>query len=306
MTSPSSVTCDAIHPGTKPHKTDPPPNKPTFNYPKTPPYPLTSENIQNLKKWRLDQFATTVFNKSGKFLAMFGPPAHIHLKDGAILKAKHNPIPVPYHNREEVKKALWDDVKRGIITPIPIGTPTNWCSTMVITAKKNGKPRRTVDYQHLNSQCNRKQNTRTFAHTPSSKIPRALSRLLLHNRPGLKERPALIQPSLHTWGGRWRSHCPNAQDKIITTLTTWTAQLADKNMSMCGPVYSNACIATPGLEGNHCPQNAHIIKSDSLRCVNNIQVQVQYTTELRHFWKMILCYLHTECYFLLIQIPNNS
>ena len=31
--------------------------------------------------------------------------------------------------------------------------PTDWCSTMVITAKKNGKPRRTIDYQHLNSQC---------------------------------------------------------------------------------------------------------------------------------------------------------
>ena len=33
--------------------------------------------------------------------------------------------------------------------------PTDWCSTMVITAKKNGKPRRTIDYQHLNSQCKR-------------------------------------------------------------------------------------------------------------------------------------------------------
>ena len=50
-----------------------------FDYPKTPPYPLISENIQNLKQWLLDQFATTMFNKSGKF-----PPAHIHLKDGAI------------------------------------------------------------------------------------------------------------------------------------------------------------------------------------------------------------------------------
>ena len=40
-----------------------------------------------------------------------------------------------------------------IITPMPIGMPTDWCSMMLITAKKNGKPRRTIDYQHLNSQC---------------------------------------------------------------------------------------------------------------------------------------------------------
>ena len=60
MTSPLSVTWDAIHPGTQPHKTDPPPNKPKFDYPKTPPYLPTSENIQNLKKWQLDQFVTTV------------------------------------------------------------------------------------------------------------------------------------------------------------------------------------------------------------------------------------------------------
>ena len=97
----------------------------------------------------MDQFATTVFNKSGKFPAMSGSPAHIHLNDGAIPKTK----PVPYHYRDEVKKALWDDVERGIITPVPISGGTDWCSIMVITAKKNGKPRRTMDYQHLNSQC---------------------------------------------------------------------------------------------------------------------------------------------------------
>ena len=128
MTSPPSVTCDAIPPGT-----DSPPNKPKFDYPKNPLYPPTSENIQNLKKWLLDQFATTVYNKSGKLPAMSGPPADTHLKDGAITKTKHNPIPVPYHCREEIKMALWNDVKRGIITPVPISTPTDWSSIMVIT-----------------------------------------------------------------------------------------------------------------------------------------------------------------------------
>ena len=101
MTSPLLATCDAIH-----HKINPPANKTKFNYPKTPLYPPTGENIQKLKEWLLDQFAITVFNNSRIFPAMSGPPAHIYLKEGATPKAKHKPILVPYHYKEEVKKAL--------------------------------------------------------------------------------------------------------------------------------------------------------------------------------------------------------
>ena len=34
-----------------------------------------------------------------------------------------------------------------------MGTPTDCCSVMVVRAKKDGSPRRTVDFQYLNSQC---------------------------------------------------------------------------------------------------------------------------------------------------------
>ena len=171
MTSPPSKICEAIRPDIQRHNIQNPAKTPKFDYPKTPPYPPNNSNIQKLKEWLLDNFATTVFNNSGKFPAMSGPPAHIHLKEGATPKAKHNPIPVPYHYKEEVKKALWDDVKRGIITPVPIGTPTDWCSTMVITAKKNGKPRRTVDYQHLNSQCKRETHYTSSPFQLSMQVP---------------------------------------------------------------------------------------------------------------------------------------
>ena len=36
---------------------------------------------------------------------------------------------------------------------MPVGSATEWCSTMVVTSKKDGRPRRTVDFQPLNSQC---------------------------------------------------------------------------------------------------------------------------------------------------------
>ena len=97
--------------------------------------------------------AKTVFKDNGEFPPISSPTAHNHLKEEAFAKAKHNPIPVPSHFKEPVRQALWEDEKRGIITPVLPGMATDWCSTMVITDKKNGKPQRTIDYQHLNSQC---------------------------------------------------------------------------------------------------------------------------------------------------------
>ena len=65
------------------NKIDLPTNKHKFIYPKTPPHPPTSEKIEKLEKWLLDQFATATFNNSRKFPAMSDPPAHIHLKEGS-------------------------------------------------------------------------------------------------------------------------------------------------------------------------------------------------------------------------------
>ena len=170
------IRCDAVHsepPLSEVDLSEKQKTKTNSNYPRTPPFSPTSENVHKLKKWLLERFANTVFNSSGKFPTMSGPPAHIHLKEGSTPKARHNPIPVPYHYKEQVKEALWEDVKRGIISPVPIGTPTDWCSTMVITAKKkqNGKPRRTVDYQHLNPQCKRETHHTSSPFQLSLQVP---------------------------------------------------------------------------------------------------------------------------------------
>ena len=39
---------------------------------------------------------------------------------------------------------------KGIIEAVPAGEPTEWCSRMVVVPKKDGRPRRTVDFQRLN------------------------------------------------------------------------------------------------------------------------------------------------------------
>ena len=61
-----------------------------------------------------------------------------------------------------MKAGLDRDVRLGVIEPVPIGEPVTWCHRMVICAKKNGKPRRTIDFQALNIHA-----TRETHHTQS-------------------------------------------------------------------------------------------------------------------------------------------
>ena len=61
-----------------------------------------------------------------------------------------------------MKEDLDRDVRLGIIEPVPPGTPTLWCSRMVVAPKKDGTPRRTVDLQKLNAATMRETH-----HTPS-------------------------------------------------------------------------------------------------------------------------------------------
>ena len=143
--------------------------------PQQTPYPPTVENIPKLKKWLVDSFEKTAFSKideDGNFPFMLaGPPAHIHLKEGAVPRARHNPIPVPFHMKEAVKKAIDEDVRKGILRPVPLGTTTKWCSTMVVQPKKDGRPRRTVDYQHLNTQCMRETHHQQSPFNLAMQVP---------------------------------------------------------------------------------------------------------------------------------------
>ena len=76
--------------------------------------------------------------------------------------AYHSPIPIPIHWQDDVKAGLDRDVRLGVLEPVPVGEPVTWCHRMVICAKKNGKPRRTIDFQSLNSHA-----TRETHHTQS-------------------------------------------------------------------------------------------------------------------------------------------
>ena len=141
-----------------PRRTEPPPP------PDKMPFAPTPENREKLEKWLLDYYSSSAFNtcEHQTLPKMAGKPLDIHFRPEAKPKAFHCPIPVPHHWKRQVKADLDRDVRLGIIEPVPPGTPAIWCSKMVVVAKKDGSPRRTVDLQHLNDATYRETH-----HTPS-------------------------------------------------------------------------------------------------------------------------------------------
>ena len=128
------------------------------------PFAPTEENVPKLKQFLLNRYKGSTFNTCTHqpLPLMTGPPLKLMIDESAKPVAHHTPIPVPLHFQEQVKADLDRDVALGVLEPVPVGDPVTWCHRMVVCAKKNGKPRRTVDFQPLN-----KFATRETHHTPS-------------------------------------------------------------------------------------------------------------------------------------------
>ena len=79
---------------------------------------------------------------------MTGPRMRLMVDPDAKPVAHYAPVLVPLHWQSEVKAGLDQDVRLGVLEPFPLGKPITWCHRMVVhvCAKKNGKPRRTVDF----------------------------------------------------------------------------------------------------------------------------------------------------------------
>ena len=139
--------------------------------PKTMPYPATENNIPALKQYLLHTFKDAAFDASSPFPVLNSKPGHIHLKEDAVPHASHTFIPVPHHWKDEVKARLDNYVERGIIRKAPVGHPVTWCSQMVVARKKDGSPRITVDFQHLNRQSLRESHPSESPFNLASRIP---------------------------------------------------------------------------------------------------------------------------------------
>ncbi|XP_066910175.1 uncharacterized protein [Clytia hemisphaerica] len=121
------------------------------------PFPATEENRSKLQDWLISYYRSSTFNTcSHQPLPMVDTkPLHLMIDPSATPKAYHTPVPVPLHWQEDVKARLDQDTRLRVIEPVPVGEPVTWCHRMVVCAKKDGTPRRTVDFQALNANATR-------------------------------------------------------------------------------------------------------------------------------------------------------
>ena len=128
------------------------------------PFPATDANRQKLQQYLLDYYKAGAFNtcEHQTLPLMDSLPMKLMVDPDAEPVAHYTPVPVPIHWRDAVKAGLDHDVQLSVIEPVPVGEHVTWCHMMVICAKKNGKPRRTVDFQAHNTHA-----TRETHHMPS-------------------------------------------------------------------------------------------------------------------------------------------
>ena len=81
-----------------------------------------------------------VFDTSQRPLpALKGKPHHIHWTGGKPV-AYHSPTPIAVHWKKQVRQKLENDVKQGIIEPVPVGGKVTHCARMLAVKKKDGSP----------------------------------------------------------------------------------------------------------------------------------------------------------------------
>lgn len=136
----------------------------TPDLPEKIPYEGIETNLKALQEWILEHFGSSAFNTCPHqpLQEIKGEKMGITFKRDAVPSAVHSPIPIPHHFRKPVKEGLDTDVALGVIEPVPINFRVGWCSRMVVTPKKDGTPRSTVDLQRLND-----ATLRETHHTPS-------------------------------------------------------------------------------------------------------------------------------------------
>ena len=166
----------------------------------------TEDNVPALRKWLLEYYGSSTFNVCDHQTLphMEGPPMRLHIDPDAIPKAVHKPRPVPLHWKAQVEAELERDVRLGVIERAPIGKKAEWTAPMHITSKKNGEPRRTVDFQSLNAAAGREtHHTRSPFHQAMS-VP--------HN---------MKKTVLDAWNGYHSVPVREEDRKYLTFITEW-------------------------------------------------------------------------------------
>ena len=168
----------------------------------------TEECRARLERFIIDYYKSSAFNQCERqpLPLMDGhPPLELHVEEGAKPFTVHKARPVPLHWHKGVKEGLDRDCNLRVLEQVPMGDPEEWCAGMHIAAKKNGDPRRTIDFQQLNKACKRQTHAVEAPFHQASAVPANTKRTVLdawngyHSVP-LKEEDRSKTTFITPWG----------------------------------------------------------------------------------------------------------
>ena len=117
------------------------------------PFIPIESNRDHLEQWLQEHFKSSMLNTCPHqpLQVMTGRWLDITFTQEAKISAVHTPVSVSHYWKKRVKENFDQDVALGIIKLVLEGTPTVRCSRILVTPKKDGLLRRTVDRQKLNA-----------------------------------------------------------------------------------------------------------------------------------------------------------
>ena len=225
--------------------------------PESIPYPPTEENIPKLKDWILEYYKSSAFNCCENQeipLVHETVPMSLHVDPNAKPVAFHKPYPVPVHWKDKVKAGLDNDVKMGVLEKVPVGEPTRWCARMVVVAKKDGNPRRTVDFQHLNKASVRQTHPIKSPFHQATSIPPNTYRTCIdafqgfHSIP-LEQEDRELTTFITEWG-RYRYRCLPQGFLAATDGYTDRFDTVTKDVNNLERLVDDACLYDETIQGN--------------------------------------------------------
>lgn len=200
------------------------------------PFPPTPENRGKIEQWIRDRYKSSAFNvcEHQPLPEMTGSPLDMHFEPGVKPTAFHTPIPVPHYWKSKVKADLDRDVRIGTIERVPQGTPTIWCARMVVVAKHDNSPRRTIDLQPLNKATLRETHHTPTPYNQASVVPPRKKKTVLdawngYHSLGLSPRSRDYTTFITEWG---RYRCLRAPQGFHAAGDAYTRRFDDITMDI--------------------------------------------------------------------------
>ena len=158
------------------------------------PEPITYKDVVGFENMSRDalrrliirQYAQSGFNncRIQPLKMMRGSPLRLFVDKSVKPVAIHKAAIIPIHLKARVKADLDRDVRLGILEKVDINSPVKWLSRMLVTLKKDGSPRRIIDFKNLNNAIPRQTNITMSPFLCASACPTNKSKSILDAKDG--------------------------------------------------------------------------------------------------------------------------